>query len=123
MRTNQEIFTHVLRFLRKQGVAAYEDGECRYRTDTGLQCALGCLIPEYAYDPIYEGHKVSSLFRNHPHLANTMQVDKRQSSGLLFRLQNAHDAALKEFGMGMWEIEMEEIAEDYNLQFEENNAD
>ena len=55
--TKQEIFDFVLNHLRIQNNQAYEEG-CKYRTDTGETCAIGCLIPDNAYSSAYEGHSI-----------------------------------------------------------------
>ena len=45
----QEIFQTVETHLLKQMVKSTEGGVCRYRTSTGLMCAVGCLIPDELY--------------------------------------------------------------------------
>lgn len=90
--TAQEIFDKVVTHLRTQGEQASilkSDGgySCRYRTEDGLKCAVGCLIPDDDYSPSMEGTYASSVIsRNRdklsylsPHLA------------LLDDLQAVHD--------------------------------
>lgn len=58
----QEIFDTVVTHLYTQGKQAV-DGEngCRYRTASGLKCAVGCLIPDDQYHPSMEGTPVDLL--------------------------------------------------------------
>lgn len=82
----QEIFDTVVTHLYTQGKQA-ADGKnrCQYRTDAGLKCAVGCLIPDDQYDPAMEGATVDTLGSLlpsylHPHMR------------LLIELQGVHDA-------------------------------
>lgn len=64
--TRQEIFDRVVRHLLSQKQKAaiddvYGNTRCRYRTPDGLRCAVGCLIPDDAYDPSIEGFAVGDL--------------------------------------------------------------
>jgi hypothetical protein len=60
--TDQEIFDKVALHLLEYGRLGIrsEDGSgCVYKTDTGLSCAVGCLIPDDLYDPLVEGMSIS----------------------------------------------------------------
>ena len=49
---SQEVFDFSARHLIKQGKSAVDlNGHCRYRTDEGLKCAIGCFIPDAKYTP------------------------------------------------------------------------
>lgn len=37
-------------------------GECNFRNDKGLACAIGSLIPEEEYDPSFEAYDFRDLF-------------------------------------------------------------
>lgn len=39
---------------------------CQYRTDSGLMCAAGCLIPDEMYNPEIEGRNVPCVLRDFP---------------------------------------------------------
>ncbi|MNC40446.1 hypothetical protein D3C75_891570 [compost metagenome] len=45
---------------------ALPSDRCQYRTDTGLMCAAGCLIPDEKYVPEMEGLTVSGLQNHFP---------------------------------------------------------
>ena len=58
--TFQTAFDKMLAHLRQQGrasVRTYPSGStsCRYRASDGAMCAVGCLIPDNAYDGDLEG--------------------------------------------------------------------
>lgn len=53
--TKQEIFDKVAKHLLRQRKQAMDkNGNCQYRTDKGLRCAIGCLIPKRLYDSSIE---------------------------------------------------------------------
>lgn len=54
---------------------------CRYRTEDGEMCAIGCLIPDDKYDPMIEGMPVDTSVFSFPN-ANT---------SFLECIQEAHD--------------------------------
>lgn len=100
--TLQEIFDKVYAHLKKQGKPALGPGEygplCRYRTDDGLMCAAGCLIPDDLYDPEIEGTKFLDLNGSHypnsaamTRLIGKMGLDQDQVD-LISKLQGCHDA-------------------------------
>jgi hypothetical protein len=66
--TRREIFETVKNHLLTQGKKAWvfqddpdQPGPCLYRTDDGLRCAVGCLIPDELYDPRMEGVGIDCL--------------------------------------------------------------
>lgn len=49
--TLQQVFDAVATHLLKQGeVAQDEFGDCRYRTDSDMYCAVGCLVGDKEYN-------------------------------------------------------------------------
>lgn len=63
MKSKQEIFDTVVNHLHKQGKPAEVGNTCRYRTEDGLMCAVGCLIPDDKYKPEMEGHVAYDILR------------------------------------------------------------
>lgn len=57
----QRAFDKVTKHLLKQGNKAMQGDGCAYRTDEGLTCAIGCLIPKRAYSPLIEGNGVGVI--------------------------------------------------------------
>ena len=111
----QEIFDTVVAHLRKQGKKAQhttDDGvtTCRYRTDDGLKCAAGCLMPDEVYSSDMEGQRcfASDLLARLPRAL----VDVFESD-VLHELQNLHDHD----PVSMWETRFAEIAEIYELEY------
>jgi hypothetical protein len=82
----QEIFDTVVTHLYTQGKQAGNgEGGCLYRTDEGLKCAVGCLIPYDQYHHSMEGRTVESLQSLLPPYLLPHQ-------SLLTNLQGVHDA-------------------------------
>lgn len=62
----QETFDRVAKHLLKQNKKSVNGTQCMYRSSDGLQCALGCLIPDELYVPSLEGTtlRTSTELRN-----------------------------------------------------------
>lgn len=59
--TDQEIFDKVAAHLIRQGGPARDGNkDCAYRAPNGRTCAVGCLIPDSAYDSDMEGRTATS---------------------------------------------------------------
>lgn len=84
--TNQEAFDKIVaRLMDGTGRAVSSSGACRYRTLTGLKCAVGCLIPDEEYRGIFEGQTADNLRAfNIPSL-------KGLDYNLLYSTQRLHD--------------------------------
>lgn len=92
--TTQEIFDTVVNHLLTQGRPALgEAGDCRYLTDSGLRCAVGCLIKPEHYDPAeLEGESVVSADVTKA-LRSSLGIDIDPITlELLEELQAAHDS-------------------------------
>lgn len=59
--TPREVFERVRDHLLSQGRRAEDAFRCRYRTEEGLRCAVGCLIGADDYSPAIEAAGVSEL--------------------------------------------------------------
>lgn len=113
MISNQEAFDKVARHLLTQKRKSIgSKGGCCYRTNEGLRCAIGCLIPDELYDRRLEGFYVSELREllrkiiNNPHM------------GLLSELQHIHDQREVED----WEPLLRDVAVKFKLSTEVLNA-
>jgi len=58
---NQEAFEIATKHMFAQGKRAAAADTCLYRTDTGLKCAIGALIPDDQYDESFESTNVEDL--------------------------------------------------------------
>lgn len=115
MLTAQEIFntvaTHLLTQRRKSVVA----GSCKYRTDEGLKCAVGCLITDEEYDPRMEGNSIDFLIYgdlDDPPVAPSLSRFMEHSQ-LLRDLQRIHDADDCDY----WEENLRALAAVSKLDF------
>jgi hypothetical protein len=88
--TNQEAFdkaaVHLIRQGRKSETENHHGGAaCRYRGPNGLMCAIGVLIPDWAYEPSIEGVSVDCL--------NGSALDALDGADreFLYVLQRLHD--------------------------------
>lgn len=84
--TGQEIFDKVAKHLLTQNAQSMGIMGCAYRGDNGLQCAVGCLIPDELYRPEFEGKTAHFLGRG---LQDTLWGLENQ--GLVEALQHVHD--------------------------------
>ena len=113
--TPQEIFDTVVRHLYAQGeqaVTAY--GACRYRTRTGLKCAVGCLIADEDYQESMEGNLSVLLahYTNKPSIAALVQ-----HYYLLADLQLAHDSDENWASPERMRHDLRRVAEQHKLSY------
>ena len=92
----QEVFDKVARHLLMQGKKSVEGLSCLYRSADGSKCAVGCLIPDEAYDPKYEGKGLERLMNVYPKLRDTLELSpfpKKRGTEMAFLtdLQILHD--------------------------------
>lgn len=90
----RDIYLTVLRHLALQGKPAIgPDGTmCMYRTEEGLKCAVGCLIPDEFYKKEMEGN-IYHLFRFSSAFLKdySFLISLRPHINLLKALQRVHD--------------------------------
>ena len=84
--TAQQVFDQVVTHLLTQNQQALSDGMCMYRTPGGLKCAVGCLIPDEAYDAKMEDMQADLVVSDYSSLMHL-----RSHSVLLRDLQRVHD--------------------------------
>ena len=141
---HQQIYNRVLKHMRKQRKVSYDrrDGRCAYRArdvkGNVLMCAVGCLIPDEAYNPNMEGAIVAQ-FVDLPlrSVADILERDKRalalaraldtakigcdaDTLKLLSQLQDTHDGLKIERGkavMRQFELNMQSIAKRFKLTY------
>lgn len=94
--TNQEAFDMVVaRFLDGRGQANATPVRglltvCRYRSEEGVPCAVGAMIPDEFYDPALEKHTLYSLVYGDASTPKRLDLHGL-SVELLAALQDAHD--------------------------------
>lgn len=124
MLPRQETFDRVLTHLRTQGVPAYEDGQCSYRTDNGLMCAIGALIPDENYISQMDcGHSVGEEL-----VWKRVPGATKRDVPFLRLLQSAHDGSVIDSlgpdGNYLESVErrMAAIAKRFRIKYEEPSS-
>lgn len=119
----KDLFNDVKTHMLKQGMKAIdEQGNCCYKTESGLKCAIGCLIPDELYDLYFEGKGVGAVVGfsngnpdNYPvrnYLMNKYSVDSfAKMKNLLFKLQDIHD----EIDETNWGVELDKLDKKFAL--------
>ena len=93
--TSREIFDKVKKALLEQNEQSVEIGDystnCRYRSQNGLKCAIGHLIPDELYNSSYENYIVAMLPENV--LEYILPTNLSRNIGIVFldKLQLIHD--------------------------------
>ncbi len=106
---NQQAFDRMCDHLMTQKAQAYQNGYCVFRTAQGLQCAIGCLIPDQVYHPNIEGMTVRSLKARYPDFAAIVaDVD----TYLLDECQYVHDR----HEVPQWASELRKLAQKFELE-------
>jgi len=60
--TRQDVFETGVKGLFQQGKPAItEGGECQYRSEKGLKCAMGFIIPDHMYNEDMESRNIAIL--------------------------------------------------------------
>lgn len=94
--TGQEIFEAVVRHLHAQGRQAVQQNvdftgpsSCAYKEEgSGRKCAVGCLIPDSAYNVNLESTPIENILRKMP---QNVSVVFNKHALLLRALQQFHD--------------------------------
>ena len=73
--TTQEAYDDIRAYFTRPGAklavssSSTNTTPCKYRTEDGDQCAVGCLIPEALYSPRMEDQPLKALLRSFPDVA------------------------------------------------------
>ena len=86
----KEIFDRVKTHLLAQGETANDNTMCVYHSQSGLKCAVGCLITEDAYREAFEGRAVADEPVRRALEASGINTDNNTIS-MLTNLQSIHD--------------------------------
>ena len=92
----QVLFDRIVNHLAVQKVQAKEGLTCKYRTASGLSCAVGCLIPDDKYDPEFDialsDIDVYTVIEKTGILAGYNREDFEDAFALLDSMQLEHDS-------------------------------
>lgn len=121
--TAQEIFDKVINHLLQQGGPALnynydDDPVCRYRSNNGLKCAVGCLIPDDQYDPLMEGKGVMVTSPPSDPLNYWIAKYYEPHRDLLAALQSLHDNIGMNYPGFNWQTEILRGAADIANKFD-----
>ena len=107
----REIFYKVEKHLLKQNEKSEsEDVGCKYRSDNGLSCAVGCLMTDDMYDSSFEGNNLQDRLVRQALTPIVGVNDKKRllKLDLLNRLQEVHDnEPVEHWERGLAEIKLE----------------
>lgn len=92
--TSQEVFDYIIKHLRNQGERATDNKNgCVYRSDRGLACAIGCLIPDSEYNEFMEGLSFDQLSRENESEEWFIKLGFGKHYDLLDTMQSFHDTS------------------------------
>ena len=86
-------------------------GRCAYRGPDGLQCAIGCLIPDRLYDPKMEGNEMGNIVNLMVTYPKLRKFLGKKNDDFLLELQRAHDFD----EVKSWKSRLRSIAKRYRL--------
>jgi hypothetical protein len=119
--TPQEIFDTVVTHLFQQGCQSSVEGMCLYRSESGLKCAVGALIPDDAYDPKMDhGNDTNTgidYLIGSGLLPPDLQKTFERNITLLRDLQDAHDHDLSWGEEKFMKIQLENVAFGHKLDY------
>jgi hypothetical protein len=119
--TPQELFDKVATHLLAQdkpSVSTTDKDSCMYRSQDGLKCAVGCLIPDDLYRPTIEYIHIRTLLDKLPAIYSEADITtlakagiSEEHIGLLSALQSIHDV----FSPTSWCYRLHCLADDMML--------
>lgn len=109
----QAVYDYVKAHLLKQNREARgPNGVCAYRDAEGRKCAIGALIPDWAYKAEIEGEPVELIAWKHPEFSFVLGVESEKDTYFLGALQRVHDA----YAPKVWPIELGVVARQWGLK-------
>lgn len=113
--TLQDLFDQVAGHLLSQNRVSENEQGCAYRGDTGLKCAIGCLITDAFYDEVLEGASAYEPMVMDA-VSSSLGIDLNELPDhvtLLSRLQKIHDREQPD----EWRTALEKLAAEYHLNW------
>lgn len=111
---SQEVFDKVVNHLRKQNTKAMNGSMCSYRGANGTKCAVGCLMEDNEYSPLFEGNDIYRILKRES-IAPSLTQKLLPHLSLLERLQGIHDID----PVCKWEEEFKLTAKHFKLIYSE----
>ena len=97
IQSKQDAYDAIVEYFSQPGSQfgmAADKKVCRYRTEAGQKCAVGCLIPDELYDPEWEGSRVWMVY--YRMRAAVVFGDVHDMGAFLEECQDCHDSAAME---------------------------
>jgi hypothetical protein len=120
--TLQEAFEKAARGMLTQkkkaltpGMIHGSEGKCVLRAPDGSKCAVGHILPDECYDPVFDTRDaagITSLLFDFPEVFKAWKNDSRLES-LLTDLQSTHDS----YTVREWPARLLSTCEEYRLQW------
>lgn len=119
----QQVYDKVRQHLLKQGAKSVDGFSCVYRSDNGMKCAIGALIPDWLYDKLdkegqaVEGEDVIALLQE-PEIQALFDFEPNEDiedgpmSSLLTSLQSIHDT----YEPHEWDWRLRDVARNHGLE-------
>lgn len=116
MRDYQEDFNTVAKHLFTQGSRSVGSWDsCQYRGKKGRKCAIGVLLSDDDYDPMFDNLGDTSVAHLSRHYKQFYQFSC--NDGFYSQLQKAHDKTENWVGTESMKKALTEIAKAYNLDY------
>ena len=113
----QHVYDTMVNHLRQQQARAVNaKGNCRYRTENGNMCAVGCLIAEDEYE---HGLEMLSLENTIGYLM-AGQLQPQRLKPLLWHMRQIHDDTTD---VTEWELAFKDLAAHFDLEYKEPTTD
>lgn len=110
MNRQQELFNRVKNHLLGQMALSETNGGCAYRAESGLKCAVGCLITDEFYEPIIEGMPIMNDGPVLKCLEKSLGYSlTRSETKMLMSLQTMHDCT----PLAKWEHVLQKMEKKY----------
>jgi hypothetical protein len=111
--TRQEMFDKMVSHLREQKAFSVNPGSlsCLYRSVDGNKCAIGALIPDYRYNPAFEGIGVRHA------MFDFIEADYSFLCAAQSMLHDSMKRLAADWNSKIFEAQAAFLAETYNLEY------
>lgn len=117
----QDTFDKVVKHARTQNEKAQDlvRKQCLYRTESGLKCFIGCLIPDNLYNKGMESKTIIALHNHHNEVMEEIFGSELTKADIDFlsNLQRIHDQS----EVRVWESKFKHLAETEGLVYNQVN--
>ncbi len=110
----QQAYNDIKIHLLTQMEKSMGDVSCMYRSESGLSCAVGCLIPDSKIKRLMEGRSASNLVGRFQELHEFILFDDvsiNESINFISSMQKIHD----NYNVHVWEHQLSLVAKEYGL--------